>query len=479
MLSGILLTSGLPLSEKDLKAGLRKVLSGNLEFLMLSLMMPPEQFEAYRLRQAMEGLGTDEETLLEILCTRTAQQLSNITATYNKEFKRNLEKDLVSDTSGDFSRLLVALLKKECQPALLEQDVKALSEELNGKKADAWIRILTTRDPLHLRNGTVHQGSPTLVWGGHLVLIYLEAEKGQSASEIIEKHFGGIFSGDFRLGLETLVRCIENSDLYLAQRIRTMKWPVVQGVMVSHSEEDLVAVRVAYKQEAGTSLYTALQGEKVFTEVSLCGIILVVFEVFTEVSLCGIIVVFEVFTEVSLCGIILVVFEVFTEVALCGIIVVFEVFTEVALCGIILVVFEVFTEVALCGIILVVFEVFTEAVVMVLFDGIIVVLLDGIIEVLLDGIIEVLLDGIFEVLLDGIIEVLLDASTVGMFACDMVVMFDCVVGGIPVVRFVTITLAVVEVMLLLRAIFIVIVVAVDVDDLCEKEIKHFQSVGQI
>ncbi|XP_035380129.1 annexin A2 [Electrophorus electricus] len=246
------------LTQKDLKAGLRKVLSGNLEFLMLSLMMPPEQFEAYRLRQAMEGLGTDEETLLEILCTRTAQQLSNITATYNKEFKRNLEKDLVSDTSGDFSRLLVALLKKECQPALLEQDVKALSEELNGKKADAWIRILTTRDPLHLRN----------------VLIYLEAEKGQSASEIIEKHFGGIFSGDFRLGLETLVRCIENSDLYLAQRIRTMKWPVVQGVMVSHSEEDLVAVRVAYKQEAGTSLYTALQkqftGELQYALLAIC-----------------------------------------------------------------------------------------------------------------------------------------------------------------------------------------------------------------
>uniref|UniRef100_A0AAY5ELR4 Annexin n=1 Tax=Electrophorus electricus TaxID=8005 RepID=A0AAY5ELR4_ELEEL len=215
------------LTQKDLKAGLRKVLSGNLEFLMLSLMMPPEQFEAYRLRQAMEGLGTDEETLLEILCTRTAQQLSNITATYNKEFKRNLEKDLVSDTSGDFSRLLVALLKVSFVTRFHKQ-----------------------------------------------VLIYLEAEKGQSASEIIEKHFGGIFSGDFRLGLETLVRCIENSDLYLAQRIRTMKWPVVQGVMVSHSEEDLVAVRVAYKQEAGTSLYTALQkqftGELQYALLAIC-----------------------------------------------------------------------------------------------------------------------------------------------------------------------------------------------------------------
>ncbi|XP_076850903.1 annexin A2 [Brachyhypopomus gauderio] len=231
--------------QKDLVAGLKKVLSGNLQSLILCLMMPPEQFEAYRLRQAMEGLGTDEETLLEILCTRTPEQLSTITAAYNKEYKRNLEKDLVSETSGDFSRLLVALLKKEHQPGLLEQDVMALSEELYGKKVDAevWIRILTSRHPAHLSN----------------VLIYLEAVIDQDVSEIIEKRFGGIFSGDFRLGLQTLVRCIENSHLYLAQRIQTMKWPLVQGVMVSHSEVDLRAVRVAFKKETGTSLYTTLQ----------------------------------------------------------------------------------------------------------------------------------------------------------------------------------------------------------------------------
>uniref|UniRef100_A0A8B9JQ80 Zgc:101785 n=1 Tax=Astyanax mexicanus TaxID=7994 RepID=A0A8B9JQ80_ASTMX len=175
------------LTKKDLKAGLKKVLSGDLEALMLGLMMTPYQFEAHRLRQAMEGVGTDEEPLLEILCTRTPQQLSSINAVYNKEYKCDLEKDLISETSGDFTKLLVALLK-------------ALSEELSNKKVDAgpWIRILTTRDPAHLRNGTEWQTSQT------------------SAS-------------------------------------------VLQGVMLSHSEEDLLAVRVAYKAQTGTSLYTTLQ----------------------------------------------------------------------------------------------------------------------------------------------------------------------------------------------------------------------------
>ncbi|XP_036445478.1 annexin A2 [Colossoma macropomum] len=231
--------------QKELKAGLKKVLSGDLESLMLGLMMTPEQFEAHRLRQAMEGVGTDEETLLEILCTRTPQQLSNIKAVYNEEYKRDLEKDLISETSGDFTKLLVALLKKEYRPGHLESDVQVLSEELSSKKATAgpWIQILTSRSPDHLRK----------------VLIDLEAEREQPVAEIIEKRFGGILSGDLKLGLLTLMRCIENQHLYLAQRILNMKGSVLQGVLVSHCEEDLLAVRVAYKTHTGTSLYTTLQ----------------------------------------------------------------------------------------------------------------------------------------------------------------------------------------------------------------------------
>ncbi|XP_030644402.1 annexin A2, partial [Chanos chanos] len=216
------------LIEKDLVAGLKRVLSGDLETLILGLMLTPEQFEAQRLYQAMKGLGTDEDTVLEILCVRTPQQLSAITATYNEKYKRDLEKDLVSETSGNFAKLVVALLK-------------TLSEELNNKKADPapWIRILTSRQPTHLNR----------------VLSRLECERGQA----VEKALEGRFGGDLRLGLTTLVHCIKNPDQYLAQRIKTMKAAIVQGVMISHSEEDMLRVRVAYLKVTGTSLYTALQ----------------------------------------------------------------------------------------------------------------------------------------------------------------------------------------------------------------------------
>ncbi|XP_067281558.1 annexin A2 [Pseudorasbora parva] len=232
-------------SQKELHASLKKVLSGDLQSLILGLMMMPEQFEAHRLRKAMEGAGTDEETLLEVLCTRTPQQISDITASYTQEFKRDLEKDVMSETSGDFCRLMLALLKKENGTGVVDQDTAALSEELKNKKpaADVWIRILTTRHPDHLR----------------IVLDELELESGQAVEDALDGRFKGLQSGDLRKGLKTLVRCVQNQPLFLAQRIQTMKAAVVLAVIVSHSEEDLLRVRVAFLQSTGSSLYTALQ----------------------------------------------------------------------------------------------------------------------------------------------------------------------------------------------------------------------------
>ncbi|XP_056335934.1 annexin A2 isoform X1 [Danio aesculapii] len=232
-------------TQKDLDVGLKKLLSGDLQSLVLGLMLSPEQFDAHRLRKAMEGAGTDEDTLLEILCIRTPQQLSSIRASYTHEFQRDLEKDLLSETSGDFSRLITALLKKENETGVIEQDTAALSEELKNKKpaAEVWIRTLTSRHPEHLR----------------AVLDELEVERGQTVEEALDGHFRGLMSADLRKGLKTLVCTIQDPYLYLAQRIQTMKFAVVQGVIVSHSEEDLLRVRVAYKKTSGSSLYTALQ----------------------------------------------------------------------------------------------------------------------------------------------------------------------------------------------------------------------------
>ncbi|XP_068603536.1 annexin A2 [Brachionichthys hirsutus] len=229
------------ITQKNLVAGLKKALSGDLESLMLGLMMPPVQYEVHRLQQAMAGIGTDEEILLEILCTRSATQLQEIRDTYSNLYRKELVKELRAETSGEFLNLVVALLNKEDVTGSVQRDVESLSASLNVKRVNTrpWIDILTSRDSRHLRK----------------VLMGLELEHGRRMDQILEKKM----TGDIQIGLKALVQCIQNPYAYLAQRLATTKTAVLQGIMVSRCEEDLLCIRAAYLKLTGTSLYTALQ----------------------------------------------------------------------------------------------------------------------------------------------------------------------------------------------------------------------------
>ncbi|CAG04891.1 unnamed protein product [Tetraodon nigroviridis] len=62
------------------------------------------------LRKAIEGLGTTETTLIEVLTQRSNNQRQLIAKAYEKATGRTLVADLEGDTHGDFEDLLVALV---------------------------------------------------------------------------------------------------------------------------------------------------------------------------------------------------------------------------------------------------------------------------------------------------------------------------------------------------------------------------------
>ncbi|KAG6929317.1 annexin A9, partial [Chelydra serpentina] len=63
------------LTKQDLLKSMEAALSGNLERVIVGLLKPPAQYDAHELRAAMQGMGTDEDALTEILSTRSNQQL--------------------------------------------------------------------------------------------------------------------------------------------------------------------------------------------------------------------------------------------------------------------------------------------------------------------------------------------------------------------------------------------------------------------
>merc|ERR1719228_996230 len=107
---------------------LKSELSGNLEDCLQALLEPSTLYDAKCLRRAMRGAGTDEETLIDILCSRTNQEIRAIKEAYTNYYKRDLEKDCVSETSGHFKRLLVSMCQANRDESTTVDMAKAAKE---------------------------------------------------------------------------------------------------------------------------------------------------------------------------------------------------------------------------------------------------------------------------------------------------------------------------------------------------------------
>jgi len=84
--------------------------------------------DADALRGAMKGAGTDEKTLIRIICHRSREQLAQIAAAFAaRHHGRTLRGDIKSETSGNFRELLD---KRFDAPAVLK--AKALHDSMAG-----------------------------------------------------------------------------------------------------------------------------------------------------------------------------------------------------------------------------------------------------------------------------------------------------------------------------------------------------------
>lgn len=76
---------------KDLEKELMSELSGDLKYTVKLLMMSRAERDSYCLSKAMAGLGTDEMVLIEILTSRSNQEIEAISSVFEKHNKRSLE----------------------------------------------------------------------------------------------------------------------------------------------------------------------------------------------------------------------------------------------------------------------------------------------------------------------------------------------------------------------------------------------------
>jgi len=118
--------------EGDLLKDIKDKTSGDFENAAVALLLERTFFEAKILENAMKGMGTNEATLIEIICTRTAAHLDKI----NKAYGGKLLDTIKKETSGDFEKLLVTCLTKRSPEGKVDVKEAAKDAEVLYKKGE-------------------------------------------------------------------------------------------------------------------------------------------------------------------------------------------------------------------------------------------------------------------------------------------------------------------------------------------------------
>ncbi|XP_004431145.1 PREDICTED: annexin A13 [Ceratotherium simum simum] len=234
---------------KDLEEVLKSELSGNFEKTTLALLDRPSEYDARQLQKAVKGLGTNEEVLIEVLCTRTNKEIIAIKEAYQRLFGRNLESDVKDDTSGNLRKILVSLLQAnrdeggDVDKDLAGKDAKDLYDAGEGRWGTeelAFNEVLAKRSHKQLQ----------ATFQAYQILIGKDVEEAIKAET----------SGDLQKAYLTLVRCARDHQGYFAERLyKAMKGAgtdeeTLIHIIVTRAEVDLQGIKAKFQEKYQKSL---------------------------------------------------------------------------------------------------------------------------------------------------------------------------------------------------------------------------------
>uniref|UniRef100_A0A671XHG3 Annexin n=1 Tax=Sparus aurata TaxID=8175 RepID=A0A671XHG3_SPAAU len=282
--------------------------------------MPPADFpgadplrDVEVLRKAMKGFGTDENAIIELLGSRTNKQRAPMVAAYKTTYGKDLLKDLKSELTGNFEKLVLAMMMTPAQ-----FDAAELREAIKGAGTDeaCLIEILSSRSNADIHEitriykaeyGKSLEDAISSDTSGHfrrllvslcqgnrderetvdIALAKQDAQKLYAAGEnkvgTDESQFNAILCARSKPHLRAgqasyktipvtsspfiTVKCIKDTAAYFAERLHKAmqgagtKDTTLIRIMVSRSEIDMLDIRQAYMRNYGKSLYTAISGD--------------------------------------------------------------------------------------------------------------------------------------------------------------------------------------------------------------------------
>uniref|UniRef100_A0A673BZR2 Annexin n=1 Tax=Sphaeramia orbicularis TaxID=375764 RepID=A0A673BZR2_9TELE len=205
------------------------------------------------LRKAMKGFGTDEQAIIDLLGSRSNKQRVVLPRSYKTSYGKDLIKDLHSELSGDFRKLVMAMLKTPAQ-----FDAHELNSAIKGAGTDeaCLIEILSSRSNAEIKE---------------ICLVYKQEFK-----KSLEDAISGDTSGHFRRLLISLAQGNrderENVDISLAKQDAQALYAAGENklgtdeskfnaILCARSKSHLRAVFLEYQRMCGRDIEKSISRE--------------------------------------------------------------------------------------------------------------------------------------------------------------------------------------------------------------------------
>ncbi|XP_041352295.1 annexin A6-like isoform X2 [Gigantopelta aegis] len=242
--------------KKHLLSDLKSELTGDYEKVIMALMLTPVEYDAHCLHVAVDGLGTNETALIELLTTRSSKELEAIKKEYKSTYKSSLDDDLKGDTSGGFKDMLLQLSqgKRDTGSNVNADEANADANRLckdGGKtvklNVEIFKEIILKKNPAQIKR-TFEE--------------YKKISKQDIYAAIKEA-----MSGDSEEGYLGLAKAMEDHILFFAEGLHTAFAGMGTNeerlirIVVSRSEVDLGDIKAKYKELYGKSLSDSVKDE--------------------------------------------------------------------------------------------------------------------------------------------------------------------------------------------------------------------------
>lgn len=241
---------------KDLISDIKSEVSGNFENLLVALLTETNEYYARELYEAMYGTGTDEDVLIEVMCTMSNQEIRLISHVFQRLYGKNLEHELRSDTSGNFKRLMTSLSCGRRDESMVTDINSAMNDAQELKRAgiDKWGTDESAFNKIFcLRN--------------HAQLKLVAQEYQKLTNHSLEQDIKKEFSGDIEDGLLSILRVAHNRPEFFARRLHKSMAGIGTNdrslirLVVTRCEIDMMDVKEEFQRYYGKSLKSFIKGD--------------------------------------------------------------------------------------------------------------------------------------------------------------------------------------------------------------------------